>query len=66
MLNVIEPMTKFIKFRKDIKLIQIKSKFQKQMNHQQIKLRQGQHQKNFLSVQKKENTKNKKMKCITI
>ena len=29
MLNVIEPMTKFIKFRNDIKLIQIKSKFQK-------------------------------------
>ena len=37
-LNVQEPMTKLEKFRKNIELIQKKTKFQKYMNHQQIKL----------------------------
>ena len=37
-LNVLEPMTKLEKFRKNIELIQKKTKFQKYMNHQQIKL----------------------------
>ena len=37
-LNVLEPMTKLEKFRKNIELIQKKTKFQKYMNYQQIKL----------------------------
>ena len=49
-------MTKLEKFRKNIELIQKKTKFQKYMNQK----------KNFLSVQKKEKIKNKKMKRITI
>ena len=59
-------MTKYENFRKNIEQIQKKSKFQKYMNYQQIKLRQGQHQKNILSIQKKEKIKNKIMKLITI
>ena len=37
-LNVLVPKTKFKNFRKNIEPIQKKSKFQKYMNYQQIKL----------------------------
>ena len=38
MLNVMEPMTKIKKFRKNLNLIQKKTKFQKLLKYQQIKL----------------------------